>query len=372
METILDPKLPDPSSGCLEQAPSPMARVEGPSHVVCYVNAAFCRLTKKTRQELTGKPLHEIFAAGDEFLALLDRVHRSGKSESYTRQEHSGPRPTSRSYSMWPVTGDGDRAGVMIQVIESAPLYQDALAMNEALVLGSLRMHELTEFATSSNDQLKTEVGERKQRELDARMLTNEVSHRIKNNLQIVVGLIGHEAKRAAAPCVAGYQAMQARIGAIAQLYDLVSQTSSGSTVPVEAYLKRIARTLSASLLGEASNITIEVIAEALEIGSERALPFGLLVNELATNAVKHAFPGRIGRVVLSARRIGDQIELSVTDNGAGMKAKNAAKTPEHRGADFVAIFARQLGATMAVLGSEGTGTTVRVRFPLLVLPYAA
>jgi two-component sensor histidine kinase len=364
----LDAKLPELSRSCLEHAPSPMARVEGPAHIVRYVNAAFCRLTKKTGQELVGRPFDEIFPAGDEFLALLDRVYRTGKSESYTRQEHSAPRPTFRSHSMWPVLVDEHRVGVMIQMIESAPLYQEALAMNEALVLGSLRMHELTEFATLSNDQLQAEVGEGKQREVDARMLTNEISHRIKNNLQIVVGLIGYEARRAAAPCVPGYEAMQARIGAIAQLYDLVSQSSSGQTVPVDAYLKKIAATMSASLLGETSGITIEAEAETLAIDPERAVPFGLLVNELATNAVKHAFPDRRGRVVLRARQIGDQIELDIADNGTGMKNNDSAKTSEHRGADFVAIFVRQLNGTVAVLGSQGTGTTVRVRFPLLAV----
>src|SRR6202789_3560858 len=120
----------------------------------------------------------------------------------------------------------------------------------------------------------------RKQRERDAQMLTNEISHRIKNNLQIVVGLIGFEAKRTAAPCVLGYLAMQARIGAIASLYDLISQSSRGRTVGVDAYLREIAKGLSASL-GNKSDIEIEVRAEPLEIDPHRAVPFGLLVNEL-------------------------------------------------------------------------------------------
>ena len=59
---------------------------------------------------------------------------------------------------------------------------------------------------------------------------------------------------------------MQARVGAIAQLYDLISQSSLGRTIPVDTYLKEIAKTMSASLLGNASSITIEVKAEPLEI----------------------------------------------------------------------------------------------------------
>ena len=94
------------------------------------------------------------------------------------------------------------------------------------------------------------DITDRKQRERDALSLTNEISHRIKNNLQIIVGLIAYEARWTAAPCVQGYKAMQARIGAIAQLYDLISQSSRGGTVAVDAYLREIAKTMSASLLG--------------------------------------------------------------------------------------------------------------------------
>ena len=215
------------------------------------------------------------------------------------------------------------------------------------------------------------DITDRKQRERDAELLTNEISHRIKNNLQIVVGLIAFEAKWTAAPCLQGYKAMQSRIGAIAQLYDLISHSSRGGTIPLDAYLREIAKTMSASLIGYTSSITIEVKAEGLDIDPDRAVPFGLLVNELATNAIKHAFPDGVGRVVLSAEQIGDQIELTVTDDGVGMKDKNGAKTPEKRGSDYVDIFVRQLGGTIIRPASDGNGTTVRIRLPLLVAPPA-
>ena len=214
------------------------------------------------------------------------------------------------------------------------------------------------------------DVTERKQRERDAAMLTNEVSHRIKNNLQIVAGLIGYEARRTDAPCIGGYKAMQSRIGAIAQLYDLISQSSRGGAVALDAYLQEIAKAISASLLGESSDIEIEVKADVLEIDPDRAVPFGLLVNELATNAVKHAFPQGTGRIVLSVAQVGSQIELTVADNGVGMKHEDLAQPHDKRGgADYVAIFVRQLGGTVTASGSEVTGTIISVRLPLLVVP---
>ena len=103
------------------------------------------------------------------------------------------------------------------------------------------------------------DITDRKQRERDAVSLTNEISHRIKNNLQLIVGLINFEARSTAQPNAQGYRAMQARIMAIAQLYDLISQSSRGGAISVDSYLREIAKTISASLLGESSNIEIEV-----------------------------------------------------------------------------------------------------------------
>jgi PAS domain S-box-containing protein len=209
----------------------------------------------------------------------------------------------------------------------------------------------------------------RKQRERDAQTLTNEISHRIKNNLQIIIGLIAYEIKYTLPVCIPGLKAMQARIGAIAQLYDVISQSSRGGAVAVDAYLREICKTMSESLLGKQSGIGITVKAEPLEIDPDRAVPFGLLVNELATNAIKHAFPHGTGHIVLSVEQIGDEIELVVADDGIGMKDKLVAKIPEKRGSDYVAIFVRQLGGTITTASAEGTGTTVKIRLPLLLVP---
>ena len=215
-----------------------------------------------------------------------------------------------------------------------------------------------------------TDITDRKQRERDAEVLANEISHRIKNNLQLVVGLIGFEARRAAAPCAAGYLAMQARIGAIAQLYDLISRSASGDAVAVDGYLTEIARTVSESLLGAGSGIRIVVDVqngdgEPLSIDANRAVPLGLLINELATNAIKHAFPEGRGRVTLSGRRDEVSLVLTVADDGAGLRERSPATQGQARGTDYVGIFVRQLGGDLNTDSAEGAGVTVTIRIPL-------
>jgi two-component sensor histidine kinase len=349
---------------CIDQMCVPMAAVEGAAHILTYANAAFCRLADRDEEDLLGRPFQEMLGERAECLALLNHVHRSGKPACYTDEEHADPLPVFWSYTVWPISADEPTLGVMIQKVETTSLYEKTLAWNEALVIGSMRQHELTAVATLSNIRLQTEVEVRKQREHDARMLTNEIAHRIKNNLQIVSSLIDLEADALTGLSARGCEAMQARIEAIAELYDLMSQSDHGKAVAVDEYLREIANAMSASLLGTSPDIKIRVEAQALEIEPDRAVAFGLLVNELTTNAIKHAFPRGAGTVVLTLRQTGVQLELDVADNGVGMKNADLTKAAERHGADYVAIFVRQLGGTLNRMQAPGTGTIVRIRFP--------
>ncbi|WP_460452530.1 PAS domain-containing sensor histidine kinase [Alsobacter sp. SYSU BS001988] len=351
-------------SSSFDHAPWAVTELSGEAYIVRYANFAFCQLIGKARDEVIGSPFHRLLSPADECLALLDRVFRTGEAVSHTAEERQGPCPLFFSYSLWPVKAEGQTAGVIIQVSETGPLHETRQAISQALLLGALHQDELIEAADSANARLQAEVRERRRREHDANVLTKEVSHRVKNNLQVVVALIAQEIKRTPEPCVQGYRAMQHRIVAIAQLYDLMSHSSRGQTVALDVYLTKIAATLSASLLGDRSGVRVTVEAEALTIDSERAVPFGLVVNELCTNAIKHAFPSGVGLVTLAVRRIGTEIELRVTDDGIGMAAQDQGSTPGKHGSDYVAIFVRQLSGALVRSASPGAGTIVSIRFP--------
>ncbi|HZM04123.1 MAG TPA: PAS domain-containing sensor histidine kinase [Candidatus Saccharimonadales bacterium] len=144
-----------------ERAPVPMAMVEGASHLVRYGNPAFCRLLDKSQDQLLGKSFGEILPQQDQCVALLDRVFRSGTPESHTEQADSKPHPIFWSYTMWPVQVKDRTLGIVIQVTETAQFHEKTLAMNEALVLGSVRQHELTEIANWTNVRLQKEISER-------------------------------------------------------------------------------------------------------------------------------------------------------------------------------------------------------------------
>src|SRR6185436_1285850 len=104
-----------------------------------YVNPAFCRLLDKPAEQIVGKPLSELLPAKDECVTLLDRVFQSGEPQSHIEEENSKLHPVFWSYLMWPVLTDERLVGVMIQVTETTEFHQKTVAMNEALMLGSVR-----------------------------------------------------------------------------------------------------------------------------------------------------------------------------------------------------------------------------------------
>jgi len=178
--------IPQPVEGpnvlpvlALEAAPLPMATVEGATHIVRYANPAFCDLTGKTLEQLEGTPISDLLPERDQCVTLIDRVFRTGKPLNHTEKDPSRPDPVFWSFTMWPLRTDELLVGVMIQVTETTKAHETMVEMNEALLLGSLRQHELTQAAEDLNRQLKTEIAERRKtaRELAEKARLLDLTH---------------------------------------------------------------------------------------------------------------------------------------------------------------------------------------------------
>lgn len=159
--------LPSLCLAITEHAPLPMATVEGATHILRYANPAFCRMLGESIEQLVGKPLSELLPEKDECIRLLDRVFQAKRPESHIEEAHSKPHPVFWAYTMWPVLEDEGLVGVMIQVTETAEAHGKTIGMNQALVLGSIRQHVLTEAAENLNSQLRAEIIERKRMALE-------------------------------------------------------------------------------------------------------------------------------------------------------------------------------------------------------------
>src|ERR1700689_434259 len=183
-----------------DASPMPMAGLGGPAHTLRYVNLAFCLLTGKSKDELIGVAFRDITPSTDECMLLLDRVAKTGLADSHIGQEHAGIHPLYWSYAMWPLFGaNHSHLGIMVQVTEAAKFHDDAVAMNQALLLGSVHQHELTEAAELLNVQLQAAIilGKKAEEALigseklaSAGRMAAVLAHEINNPLAAIMNLL--------------------------------------------------------------------------------------------------------------------------------------------------------------------------------------
>lgn len=191
--------LPSICCSVFEGSPLPMAAAAGATHIVRYVNPAFCRLVGSSKDKLIGTCFAQILPV-EGCLSILDRVYRTGEAETVAGPEHPEARPVYWSYAMWPVLGVDKRpVGVIFQVTETARFHQQATAMNQQLLQSTLRQHELTEQAERLNAQLQLEMTERKRMEqalvvseklAATARLAHTMAHEINNPLGAITNLI--------------------------------------------------------------------------------------------------------------------------------------------------------------------------------------
>ena len=193
--------------------------------------------------------------------------------------------------------------------------------------------------------------------------LLRELNHRAKNNLQVVTALLSMQARRSDDEDFRTLVASaRARIDAMARAHEQLHSSMDVSKIDFSLYLKDLSSSIYASHGGESRGILVELDVERHELPLDRAVTAGLIVNELLTNAFKHAFTDtREGRIWLRLRARERLLELTIEDNGRGMdRAETAARTP--LGLGLVATLAEQLDATLEC--DSGPGTRLRLTFP--------
>ncbi len=149
------------SAPLIERAPLPMVEVEGPQYRICFVNPAFCRLVGVDRESLLGHPFAEIVSNAATCVPILDRVYQTGGSETQMVPDSAEPDAACWLVAMWPALGAEGPVRVIITLTRSAPFRQDMVAVNEALLLGALRQHELREISETATARLHAEIADR-------------------------------------------------------------------------------------------------------------------------------------------------------------------------------------------------------------------
>jgi PAS domain S-box-containing protein len=345
----------------IEAAPTGMLMADSSGRIVL-VNARAEKLFGFARQDLLGRPIDmlvpERLRGSHPFHAPLDeagpgaigaghdlRGRRSDGTEISIEIGHS---------SFHTPVGDF----VLCSVVDVSERQRSERERER--LLGELRTlnAELEQRVDARTAELQAALRERE-------VLLQEVHHRVKNNLQVISSLISMQLRTLASG--AGRHELEecrTRVQAIALIHEKLYQSQDYARVPFPEYARGLA-----SFVFEATGVASERVVLQLSVADvalavDKAIPCGLILNELITNALKHGFPdGRSGtvRVELAAFDAGG-LRLVVSDDGVGLPRDLDFERSESLGLQLVRMLAKQLEASLEVV--PGRGTTFRLTVP--------
>ncbi len=406
------PPIPRLCRDLSERSPLPVVAVAGATLTIEYVNPAFARLVGREANDLVGRPLAEAVpeGAGNGCLALLDRVLRTGTPENLAEQEHrhTPHGPAYWSYSAWAILGDDGRpAGVMVHVTdatETAVFRRRAAAMNEALVLSSVRQHELI-------DTIRR--GEQERRELEAQMfraqkleslgvLAGGIAHDLNNILTPVIGFadLASDALPAdspAAPMLAAVKLNARR--AVDLVRQILAYAGKGRFVVQPVDLSSLVLEMR-GLLGAAVSVDTKiecdlapdlppVEADATQLrqvvlnlvkNAAEAVGWGVGIITVRTGLVPAGLPAPGASPPQADSPAGPSVFLEVVDTGCGMAAEVMEKIFDPffttkftgRGLAVVQGIVRGHRGDLRVRSEPGRGSTFRLLLPCSTTAAAA
>jgi two-component sensor histidine kinase len=205
-------------------------------------------------------------------------------------------------------------------------------------------------------DELQTQV-----REKDLQL--RELQHRVKNNLQMITALIRVEAKGISDRSLGeGFDRLAGRVEALGLLYRSLSDAGSDGAVDLGIYLSEIASAVMRAHAVEGIHLDLQVDTWAVSI--DVAMPAGLVVNELLTNALKHAFAGREGgTITLHSTKLPSGCRVVVADDGVGLPPGVTWPRPGKLSALIVRSLKQNAKAHIEIQSAPGKGTQVTIVF---------
>lgn len=233
-------------------------------------------------------------------------------------------------------------------------------------------------FAKVLRDETERKRAEERLRAslLEKDVLLQEIHHRVKNNLQVVVSLLSLQADRLQRRDVVDVlNETQNRVRAIAGIHETLYSSPDLANISFSSYMNQLIRDLFSFYHVSASKIDLQIDTDDVVLDITQAIPLGLIVNELLTNALKHAFPeGHTGSVwarlhylpeiPISERTLDEgSAVLTVEDNGVGLPEGFDIQHQDSMGVYLVRVLTRQLRGSVHV--SQDGRTQFRVVFPL-------
>jgi len=189
-------------------------------------------------------------------------------------------------------------------------------------------------------------------------VLLKELHHRVKNNLQVIISLLRLQSRYLDDPRLLELlQASQNRIRSMAMIHEQLYTSQNFARVDFDEYIKNLITHLYVVYGVRPDRVSFKVQAAKIYLDINRAIPCGMIINELVSNALRHAFPeNRQGEIIVSLKQ--DEIGrfyLLVKDNGVGLPEAVEVEKADTLGLQIVRILVHQLGGSLRIIRSHGT-----------------
>jgi two-component sensor histidine kinase len=184
----------------------------------------------------------------------------------------------------------------------------------------------------------------------------------VKNNLQLISSLLSLQAGRTADPVAAeGFAESRNRVRSMALVHENLYRAGNFARVPIAAHVQNLCAHLVRAYGVNDAKVQLATEVDDVEFNLDQAITIGLIVNELVSNALKHAFPeGRRGHVRVVLKRVhGRQYALAVIDDGIGLPANRNPEYCDTLGLQLVHDLTQQLHGSIAVQRDTGTNFTI-------------
>ena len=253
------------------------------------------------------------------------------------------------------LTSDSNRMfGIVEDITERKRVEQER---EDLLVRLQVSSADLEQRVNERTFELSATLNERE-------VLLQEIHHRVKNNLQVISSLMNLQLRSITDPPTrAALQEAQSRVKAISLIHEMLYQSSDYANVPFSEYARKLTANVF-DVVGVAPGcVSLDLAIDDVALAVNKAIPCGLILNELITNALKHGFPnGRRGKVRVALGKLdAERLQLSVTDDGVGIPAGLDIRKTKSLGMHLIHTLAEQLGAELEI--AREPGTTMRFTF---------
>jgi two-component sensor histidine kinase len=201
----------------------------------------------------------------------------------------------------------------------------------------------------------------------EKQILLQEINHRVKNNLAVIISLLNLQANKLGDEKVkAAFQESQARIRSMSLIHETLYQSDNLAELDLKKYIRSLVRAASNAYSHTSSRIRFEIRADKIDLPLDFTVPCGLVLNELVSNSIKHAFPHeKQGEIVITAQRENDEIVLIVADNGVGFPHDVKSKKSETLGMFLVVrLVESQLKGAIDMKNENGAKVSIRFKAP--------